>query len=291
MPQDKNNKNARRASSRSRLSSARKYSSSRRGGRIPVFPLRFAITFILVLSVAFVVIAGQLGNVANASGGPHPIPGPTRSYKGFCGNPGQQACPPPQPRWFSISSESSVDVAKAIVNSKDFGMLQARYGNASVDTPVLIHSFGPRTGDQWYDDDHWVVSARNASGKEVGLFDFVYDSSHHLLRFSAFAVLGPQTTHTYQAFPYISSSTAVSQLASQRKLQVLAGTQPELIFYAIDPRWRDLTSPVHLWSGGGDAPLDPMWYLVGSDKHNYFVGGDLKVYTGTELPLAPNGQP
>lgn len=290
MPHTRNSRGRKHTPARNkRPATARKFrlSSSTRGGS----PVGFAITFMLILFVAFMIAAGEKVYVANASGGPHPSQTPTRNYKGFCGNPGQQACPPPDPRWFSITSESPKDVAVAIIHSKDFHMLSARYSNASIDTPILVHSFGPRTNIQWYDDDHWVVSTRNASGKEVGLLDFVYDRPHHRLRFSSFAVLAIQDPHSYQAFPYISATMAAAQLKSQRKLSLLMGTQPELIFFAIDPRWRELSSPIHLWSGGGDSPLDPMWYTVGSDKREYFVGADLKVYTTGQLPFAPNGQP
>ncbi len=243
MRQTKGRRTRRQTTSKSKRGiTARQFGSSTRmtGGF-----LASATAFILVLCVAFMMVAAQKGNVVNASGGPHPGPGPTRSYKGFCGNPGQPTCPSPDPRWFSITSESPQAVAVAITNSKDFGMLKARYGNSLLDTPVLIHSFGPRTGIEWYDDDHWVVSARNGAGKEVGLFDFVYDRSHQRLRFSSFAVLGSQDPHAYQAFPYISTTMAAAQLKNQRKLNLLAGTQPELIFFAINPSWRDLVvSPV-----------------------------------------------
>lgn len=287
MPHNKGNRARKRITSRNKgLLVIRKFSTSKKPKAS--IPFSFGIAFILILSVVFVVVAGH---EANASGGTHPSSTVVRNYKGFCGNPGQPVCSPPDPRWFTIISDSPDVIAKAIVNCSDFTMLKSRYGNALVDTPVLVHSFGPRTGIQWYDDDHWVVSTRNISGKEVGILDFVYDRSHHRLRFSSFAVLGQQNPTAYKAFPYISQLIATAQLKRQRKLNLQTGTQPELIFFPIDPQWRNLSSPVHLWSGGGDAPLDPVWYIVGSDKHNYFVGADLKVYTQKELPFAPNGQP
>jgi len=287
MPRNRGNRARRQISLHSkRAAVTKKFNPSKKTNA--GIPFGFGVAFILILTIAFTVVAGH---VANASGGPRPPSIVVRNYKGFCGNPGQPVCPPPDPRWFSITSESPDAIAEAIVNCKDFAMLKARYGNALVDLPVLVHSFGPRTGIQWYDDDHWVVSTRNALGKEVGILDFVYDRSHHRLRFSSFAVLGQHDPNAYQAFPYISQTTAATQLKSQRKLNLRAGTQPELIFFPIDPRWRDLSSPIHLWSGGGDAPLDPMWFMVGSDKHDYFVGADLKVYNEEVLPFAPNGQP
>jgi len=66
-----------------------------------------------------------------------------------------------------------------------------------------------------------------------------------------------------------------------------ATKQPELVFFPIDPQWRDPNSPKHGWSGGGDSPMDPMWHLVGVDGRDYFVGVDMRVYDAASLPLAP----
>jgi len=38
------------------------------------------------------------------------------------------------------------------------------------------------------------------------------------------------------------------------------------------------------------SDLNPMWHLVGSDAHNYFVGNNLNVYVRQDLPIA-SGQP
>jgi hypothetical protein len=182
-------------------------------------------------------------------------------------------------------------VAAAIAQSEHFTMMQSHYTYASLDIPARVHAFGPRTGSQYYDDDHWVVSVRDTSSREVGVFDFVYDRANHRLRFSSFGALGAMNLNTHQAFPYISADMAVAQLKSQRKLGAQPGKQPELIFFPIDPRWRDLTSSVHNWRGGGEAPTDPMWHLVGADGHDYFVGVDRYTYVLADLPFAPGGQP
>ena len=70
----------------------------------------------------------------------------------------------------------------------------------------------------------------------------------------------------------------------------MSGHQPELIFFPIDPAWRNPNSALHAYSGGGDSPFDPMWHVVGADAHDYFVGTDNNVYTVQQLPLAP-GKP
>jgi hypothetical protein len=244
---------------------------------------------IAVVGLVLMIIAIQGSRVASASGGGPP--GPTPPGRHVCGTAGEPACPPDDLDWVSITSESPGAVAAAIGKSEHFTMMQSHYNYASLDIPALVRSFGPHTGIQYYDDDHWVVSVRDTSSREVGVFDFVYDRANHRLRFSSFSALGEMNPSAHQAFPYISADMAVAQLKSQRKLGVQPGKQPELIFFAIDPRWRDLTSPVHLWKGGGEAPMDPMWHLVGSDGRDYFVGVDLHAYVLTNLPFAPGGQP
>ena len=35
--------------------------------------------------------------------------------------------------------------------------------------------------------------------------------------------------------------------------------------------------------------MNPMWYVVGADGQDYFLGEDLHIYKHTDLPIA--GQP
>ena len=259
-----------------------------RGTAILTF-LGIGIAMIAVVGLVLMIIAVQGSRVASASGGGPP--GPTPPGRHVCGTTGEPACPPDDLGWVAITSESPGAVSAAIAKSEHFTMMQSHYNYASLDIPALVHSFGPHTGSQYYDDDHWVVSVRDASSREVGVFDFVYDRANHRLRFSSFGALGEMNPNAHQAFPSLSADMAVAQLKSQRKLGVQPGKQPELIFFPINPRWRDLTSPVHNWRGGGEAPTDPMWHIVGSDGHDYFVGVDLHTYVLANLPFAPGGQP
>jgi hypothetical protein len=167
--------------------------------------------------------------------------------------------------------------------------LQSRYGYTALDLPTLVHAFGAHTGIGYYDDDHWVVSVRNASGRECGIFDFVYDRANHRIRFSSFGLILPQDPRSTKPFPYISPASAMAELQSERKLAPLSGAQPELVFFPIDPRYRDPSSPVK-WFGGGEAPDDPTWLIVGSDGQSYFVGHDMRVHSLQEVPIAV-GQP
>lgn len=254
----------------------------------------FGIGVLLVLGFVLLVTVGHGSGTVGASGGPvSSVPtgyGSQNHAKGPCGNAGQAACPVVGEGWFAVSGASPASVAEAIANSPDYKAMQGHYGYVTTDTPALVHAFGAHTGNDYYDDDHWVVTVRNAAGMRCGIFDFVYDRLHGWMRFSSFGIISSQDPHTEQAFPYISAATAIAQLQRQRGLSLLTGTQPALIFFPIDPSFPDLNSPVHSWSGGGNSAMNPMWHIVGSDGHDYFVGADLKVYVTTKLPIA-KGQP
>lgn len=250
---------------------------------------------ILILGFAFIVIMGHSrSTTVTASGGSSgKVPagyGSLNHAKGPCGNTGQAVCPATQPDWFPVASESPSAVAVAITSSSEYLSMQAQYSYTAMDIPALVHAYSAHTGIAYYDNDHWVVSVRNAAGLRCGLFDFVYDRANHRLRFSSYGVITASDPHTHQAFPYISSAQAVSVLQSERKKGVRRGSQPELIFFPIDPNFPVLTSPVHKWAGGGNSPMNPMWSMVGTDGNSYFVGIDQHVHNQSELPIT-KGQP
>lgn len=261
--------------------------------RVSVFStlLGIGIVVVLVLGLALMAIIGHGSSTATASGG-----GPASSIapgygslnypKGSCGNAGQASCPAVDPGWFPVGAQSPGAVVAAITGGSEFAAIARQYGIASLDTPALVHAYGAHTGMDYYDDDHWVVSVRDSTGMRCGLFDFVYDRMHQRMRFSSYGVLTAQDTHSRLAFPYVSSSIALTRFQRQRSLSVMAGTQPELIFFPVDPSFPYLNSPAHKWAGGGNSAMDPMWYVVGADRHNYFVGGDLNVYAQPDLPIA-----
>ncbi len=258
--------------------------------------LGIGLAVLTILGLTLVIIIGHGTNIASASGG-GPSSGTQIGYgslnhpKGWCGNGGgQAACPTVDPGWFSVSLETPTVIATSIANSGNFVSMRDRFGYTSLDTPVLVHAYAAHTGKDYYDDDHWVVSVRNASGIRCGLFDFVYDRTHQRMRFASFGVLTPQDPHSGLAFPYTTASVAIAKLQSQRGLHVMVGTQPEMIFFPIDPSFPYLNSPVHNWSGGGNSAMNPMWHIVGSDGHDYFVGTDMNVHSLKDLPIA-QGQP
>jgi len=249
---------------------------------------------LFVLAFGFLAVVGHNSSIARASGGSGgSVPagfGALNHAKGPCGNSGQVACPAVNPNWFAVSPASSTAVAAAVASSKEYIALQGRFGYVAMDAPVLVHAYDAHTGNDYYDDDHWVVSVKDASGLHCGIFDFVYDRTHARMRFSSYGVVTPEDIHAHQAFPYVAASVALAQLQHLRGLNAMAGTHPDLIFFPIDPSFPYLSSPVHKWSGGGNSAMSPMWHITGSDGHNYFIGTDLQVYVQAQLPVA-KGQP
>lgn len=248
----------------------------------------------VVLGLALMIFIGHGGNVVSASGG-----GPSSGSNGYgslnhpkgpCGNAGQASCPAVDPGWFPVTSTSPTVVATAIANSRNFASMQGQFGYVGLDVPALVHAYGAHTGNSYYDDDHWVVSVRDASGMRCGIFDFVYDRLHQRMRFSSYGVITSLDPHARMAFPYTPSPVAVTKLEDQHGLGLKTGTMPELIFFPIDPSFPGLNSPVHKWTGGGNSAMNPMWRIVGSDGQDYFVGADLNVHGQKDLPIA-QGQP
>ena len=248
------------------------------------------VTLAIVLGFVFISTVVRTHSTTTASEGGGTPSLTSGSYgnhpKGWCGNTGQAACPTVDPGWFSVSAETPAALTIAITQSGSFRTMMDQYGYQTLDTPTLVHTMFAKTGISYYDNDHWVVSVVNASGQRCGIFDFIYDRAHHRMSFSSYGVITPTDLHARMAFPYTSAHAASVVLQQQRGLAVMPNSKAELIFFPIDPNFRNLNSPVHLWSGGGESPMNPIWHLTGTNGQDYFVGADQHVYTQTDLPIA-----
>ncbi len=265
-------------------------SSRRNKKQQQTLPLSPILGSALLLVIALVLIISWTSS-ANASGG-KPTDGVAvgngslNHPKGWCGNGnGQAACSPASPEWTLITANNT---ASAIAANSNFASMRNQYGYTVLDTPTLVHAYQAHTGQDYYDNDHLVVTVKNAAGLRCGIFDFVYDSTHTHIRFSSFGVITALDPHSQLAFPYVSSLQAQSVVHTQLHMDLLVGRQPELIFFPIDASYTNRTSPIHAWAGGGNSAMNPMWYVVGSDAQNYFIGSDLHAHVQQELPITTN---
>jgi hypothetical protein len=170
-----------------------------------------------------------------------------------------------------------------------FGAIKQEHGKLTLDAPIIVHAFtnGVTGGSDYWTNDHWVVSVRYPSGKEEGIFDYVYDRAHQRIRFASYIELGQSDTRYGRVFPYSPADHARGVLQQERGLGVKAGTTPQLVFYAVDPQYLNpATAKTHGWSAGGENPTNPVWHIVGVDGQHYFIGNDGHVHGKADIPFA-----
>ena len=201
-------------------------------------------------------------------------------------NTSVHSTPTPIPTPTPLDLDSPAGAAQAIAGDPMVGGFADRFGAQSLDTPALVWYQNGRLGPQLTDSDHWVVTARDATGRRVSIFDFHYVRSKHVLQGSSVGVIFSEDPHSNAAFPWLGSTTAVERLRKLRGLAPAAGSAPRMIWFSIDERWRDPNSPIK-WYGGGEAAMNPMWQIQATDGAAYYVGQDLKVYVYADLPIEP----
>lgn len=242
--------------------------------------VQIALAGLVFLAIMF-YRAGTTTSVGSGSG-----TGITSSGKPLasCGLAGQPACQIAVD-WVPVTSELPGDVATDIAHDKMFLSVASHYGHLSLDLPALVHTFGAKTGSDYFLDDHWVVSVRDTTGKESLLFDFVYDRAHQRMRFSGYGVLTPTDPQYGHVFPSMQASAALADLKGARGVLPMASRAPELIFFPIAGGYIG-PQATHHWSAGGESPLNPMWRIVGANGLSYFVGPNQHVYLQQDLPIA-----
>lgn len=201
----------------------------------------------------------------------------------LCGHAHQPKCSAEGPNWLSISSALPGDIAQVMTQDPMYTALQKQHGLSGLDLPALVHVFDAQGGSDYFTSDHWVVTARDASGRECGIFDFVYDRAHQRIRFAGYGPLTPSDPRYGHTFPFTSATSALSRLHAERP-QVVAATSPELIFFPIDDTYVG-PHATHKWTAGGESPDDPMWLVAGTDGQKYFVGTDGHIYAQSGLPI------
>lgn len=242
-----------------------------------------ALGILVIMTLVMAFVASQISNTsadANNGGGPSSV----ASKHLWCGVSGLRDCPD-STRWIPLRSVISSDVASAIQASANFVMLKSRYSAASLDVPMLVHSLMPAASSDYFSDDHWVVSIRDASGVDVGVIDFAFDRAHSRMRLAGYGAMRPGSQYYGHTFPFVSTQTAVSRFTVERHIAVAPGSRPILVFFQLQGDWLGPEAPHHRLSGGS-APTDPVWLIKGADYIDYIVGTDLRVFARRDLPIA-----
>ena len=212
------------------------------------------------------------------------------------GATGQRQATTPQsgPRWVALASTSPAAVLSAVRATRNFQDIynapQTLLGQAlhqgTLGTPVLVHAYHPTPGMT----DVWVIPVleANAPGSHiVALLDFAYDSAHQQIHPLTFAGPFVPTDPEYgQPFPRVTPAHAAALVAGARPQAGVPGVQPQLVYF---PANQDAISGPHAtaWSGGGQFPDLAIWLMPGAGGNDYLAGLDGKVYTASQLPLAP----
>jgi hypothetical protein len=213
--------------------------------------------------------------------------GPTTNAKQkhpWCGVDGKPDCPAPDPGWISVTDNTPGAAARAIVGSGMFASIKTTHGIHALDLPARVHTLATPSGYDYYDDDHWVVSVRDKANKQVGIFDFVYDSANQRVRFASYGILRPGDTRYGHAFPTTQPTAVLQRLQTERGLSAKAGAQADLVFFPPDQQ-RFGAQAKQPWGAGGSSPLDAIWQVPGANGVNYYVGSDQHVYELKDLPI------
>lgn len=259
------------------------------GGSLPIVLAAlvvFVMSSLLLWHFSTSATGAATGSGAVDSSTPSLDKGPANYTKphASCGLTGLPNCPTPDPGWISVTDASPTSAAAAIGQSSIFAGINAAHQGNALDLPVMVYPLSANTGSDYYNDEHWVVSVRDDSGVEVGIYDFVFDASSLRIRFASYAILARTDTRYGHSYPNIAASIAVADLSRVRGVNARVGVQPELVFFQLPDSWQGPLA-THHWTAGGQSPIDPLWHIVGADGVDYFVGEDHNVYTRTQLPI------
>lgn len=261
---------------------------------------------ILALGAAIFVTAGAVGaamgiplaghDYGHTAGKQGPIQSgtPPTGRKGHatCDEPGQPTCPP-EPNdsvYLAVATPATVLAAMPTIPGymTPVEAASAPAGSTySFDTPVLVlpATMGNSNGDD--NLPHYVVRA-SINGVRMVTYDYTYDPATHMLKSGPIGGSVPNDPGYGKPFPWygVSASAAITTLHTSRGLALAATTQPQLVFFGLNPAVMNPAHPLK-WFAGGESDGDPIWRLKGGDGKLYFVGIDGHVYTPSQLPIEP----
>lgn len=256
---------------------------------------------LLTLALAIVITFGAMAHVGpfhtgGASSGP--TNAATHGQKGHatCDEPGQPRCPTPDRHWVSVASTSPSDILAAMRASPAYMTppMAASLPSTSAyafDAPVVVL---PATTGSHQDVDsmpHYLVVASVNGVRQVS-YDLTYDPARKQLYISGIGFsLGPNDPHYGKPFPWdgLTASAALSKLQAAHQVSAATGFQPQLVYFAPDPKIA-IPGQAHPWKDGGTNAGEPIWRIKGADGQLYFVGIFGDVYTAAELPIEPGAK-
>jgi hypothetical protein len=127
--------------------------------------------------------------------------------------------------------------------------------------------------------DYYVLPIMDAHGVITDIGQFELNVTHTALRLTAITSFDGR-------YPVVRQSpvAAITAVRVQCHVAMRAGTQPYLVFFAIDAY--DLETGKVVWKAGGLWPGEPLWLVAGSDSQSYLYGNDGKVYSEREIPMS-----
>jgi hypothetical protein len=177
-----------------------------------------------------------------------PILTPITGHKGHatCDEPGQPTCPPLPNFWVPIASDSPTAVLAALPTLPGY-MTPVQASNLpatdsySFDTPVLVlpatlDDPAKQGGGEGDNLPHFVIRA-SVNGVRMITYDATYNPSTKELGDLTFGGDSPGSPHYNKPFPFegVPAKSAVAILRNARGLTLAAGTQPQLVFFALNP--------------------------------------------------------
>jgi hypothetical protein len=206
--------------------------------------------------------------------------------------------------WVHLRSETPPDVISA-VKQTDMYQIFVDMGNrlashhispqnadssarlfiqSTLGTPILVKPYRDDAGSPTY----WVVPLLNSAKQTVMMLTFTYDPLNHRLQASNFEG-GDDFTATHP-FPSVSQIAAVTLVQQMEHISVvLKGSKaPVLVYFEFNPFVVSRADLVR-WTGGGTENIDPIWRIVTTNGHYYYVDHlGKRVYTGKSLPIDPS---
>jgi hypothetical protein len=148
-----------------------------------------------------------------------------------------------------------------------------------LEAPVLVRAL--QTPGSIVMPDYYIIPIDNAAGKMVGAAELELNASHTSVQVTS--IVTYTSAHPHGQVSHIAKSAALTDLASQRRVALRSGGQPQLVYIPIDAA--ALETGEIVWNGGGTSPTDPVWLIPGADGQNHIVGADGHAYEISSVPV------